>query len=101
MARVATDIDWPEPVSAVGRGLSLVTIHGPSEAFDFLSNEWPAYQGVFYATARTAAMRALDDEGFADEARNAFMIACEDAACLVRRVADDVEPPLHSGCSDA
>ena len=83
MAAVAKDPLWEEPVSAVGRGLELFTIHSPGEALEFLISEWPARQGVFFAQARDAAAMALGD-GCPVIAREAFVTACEDAACLVR-----------------
>ncbi len=84
MVRVANEPLWDEPVSVVGRGLSLLSISGPGEALDFLSSDWPAREGVFFAQAREAAASALG-EGCPVIAREAFVAACEDAACLVRR----------------
>ena len=39
---------WDSPVAAVSRDLALFTIGSPSEAFDFLCNEWPARQGSIF-----------------------------------------------------
>ncbi|WP_164901827.1 DUF982 domain-containing protein [Neorhizobium lilium] len=87
VVRVSADLNWNEPVSAVSRGLVLVTINGPAEAFDFLSNEWPARQGLIFEDARKAAMDALQGASRPADARSAFITACEDAGCLVRQIA--------------
>jgi hypothetical protein len=75
---------WDSPVAAVSRDLALFTIGSPSEAFDFLCNEWPARQGSIFADARKLAVKAICGAVPADEARTAFVKACDDAGCLVR-----------------
>jgi hypothetical protein len=81
----APELQWGDPVSAVGRGLGLFTIEGPNSAYAFLRDEWPAQQGVFFSNACKAASAAFGGSLSLSEARQAFVRACEDAGCLVRR----------------
>lgn len=76
--------DWQPAVMAVARNTSLVTVSSPAEGIDFLNNKWPGAQGVAFAKARRAAMGATSGTASAGEARLAFILACENAGCLVR-----------------
>jgi len=87
LVRVQSDPVWDLSVSAVGRGLSLFVISGPGEAFDFLSHEWPARRGQIFADAHRANRDAAHGTVPPEAARAAFIYACEDAGCLVRRPA--------------
>ncbi|MFN7025373.1 MAG: DUF982 domain-containing protein [Pseudorhizobium sp.] len=55
---------------------------GPADSFEFLTNEWPDQRGMAFAKARRAAMGAMAGTMSADDARNAFILACETAGCL-------------------
>jgi Protein of unknown function (DUF982) len=84
MLRVNFETTWDPAVTAVARNTTLVTVDGPASGFDFLRNKWPGARGVAFAKARRAAMGAMSGTVSAGDARRAFILACEDAGCLVR-----------------
>lgn len=81
---VDVDTNWQPAVTAVARNTSLVTVSGAEEGLDFLTDKWPGIRGVAFARARRAVMGAVSGTVSAGEARRAFLLACENAGCLVR-----------------
>lgn len=55
------------------------------EALDFLEHEWPIRRGSAYAAAIDACRSALGRRLSTEIARDAFVLACQEASLLVQR----------------
>lgn len=69
----------------LGRGKNFRSVKSTEDAANVLLNLWPRERGKYLQKARLACLHALEGEIPADEAREAFIAAAEEAKLFVRK----------------
>ena len=77
------ETQWTIPVTAEAKNTSIITVTGPTEAYEFLMSSWPSPHGAAYSKAKRAVMGAIAGKVDHEDARSAFVSACLAAGCLV------------------
>lgn len=74
------DIPWRQPITVQLQNGTERRFTGAYDALDFLENEWPVRKGRHYENAIRQCRAALIRAGTAEEAREAFIASCLEAA---------------------
>ncbi|MBY3417726.1 DUF982 domain-containing protein [Rhizobium laguerreae] len=75
-------VAWKVPVQVrVGRGF-VESVRGPEEGLQYLSYRWPVTSGTCYDEARLKCLRALQKRFPCEAARDAFILAAQEARML-------------------
>ena len=76
--------NWGASISVIGSNTVMVRVESPEEALRFMNSEWPGASSPRFAKARRLVVSAAAGQGDVTEARNAFLVACSEADCVIR-----------------
>jgi hypothetical protein len=71
--------NWQNPVHVAFKNFGPEVINGPSEALVLLTDRWPNLRGLDFVKARSCCRAALDGRRTAEEARQLFERAVNEA----------------------
>lgn len=72
-------IKWSNPIEIGFAHGASQTVTGPSEALNCMANLWPDRRGPLYVAARSVCRAAIDGRKSAEEAREMFISATQEA----------------------
>ncbi|MDQ0320632.1 hypothetical protein QO002_002770 [Pararhizobium capsulatum DSM 1112] len=70
---------WENPVEVGSEKIGLMTVQGPFDALICLMDTWPDLRGPQYVAARSLCRAAIDGRRSAEEAREVFISAAQEA----------------------